>query len=50
MRKKPGYSKAFSPETKLNSVYFFMQLSDNWHFFIGNIRLAVGARIPAKNS
>lgn len=35
--------KAFLPEAKLNSVYFFMQLSDNWHFFIGNIRLAVGA-------
>ncbi|TAL46806.1 MAG: OmpA family protein [Chitinophagaceae bacterium] len=35
--------KAFLPETKLNSVYFLMQLSDNWHFFIGNIRLAVGA-------
>ena len=35
--------KAFLPEAKLNSVYFIMQLSDNWHFFIGNIRLAVGA-------
>jgi len=35
--------KAFLPEAKLNSVYFLMQLSDKWHFFIGNIRLAVGA-------
>jgi len=35
--------KAFLPEAKLNSVYFLMQLSDNWHFFISNIRLAVGA-------
>ncbi|HKC36592.1 MAG TPA: OmpA family protein, partial [Chitinophagaceae bacterium] len=35
--------KAFLPETKLNSVYFLMELSDNWHFFIGNIKLAVGA-------
>jgi flagellar motor protein MotB len=35
--------KAFLPDAKLNSVYFFMNLSDNWHFFIGNIRLAVGA-------
>src|SRR5262245_45922218 len=35
--------KAFLPEAKLNSVYFLMPLSDKWHFFIGNIRLAVGA-------
>jgi hypothetical protein len=35
--------KAFLPEAKLNSVYFHMLLSDNWHFFISNIRLAVGA-------
>jgi len=35
--------KAFSPEAKLNSVYFFMQLSDKWHYYISNIRLAVGA-------
>lgn len=35
--------KAFAPEAKLNSVYFNMQLSDKWHYYIGNIRLAVGA-------
>ena len=35
--------KAFLADAKLNSVYFLMQLSDKWHFFIGNIRLAVGA-------
>lgn len=36
--------KAIVPEAKLNSLIFFIQLTDgNWHFLIGNLRLAVGA-------
>ncbi len=35
--------KAFSTDAKLNSVVFFMQLSDKWNFIVGNIRLATGA-------
>lgn len=35
--------KAFLPDAKLNSLIFFMQLSDKWNFIIGNIRLATGA-------
>jgi OOP family OmpA-OmpF porin len=31
------------PEAKLNAVVFEMQLTDNWHFLITNIRLATGA-------
>jgi OOP family OmpA-OmpF porin len=35
--------KAILPEAKLNAVVFEMQLTDNWHFLITNIRLATGA-------
>lgn len=36
--------KAIVPEARLNSLIFFIQLTDgNWHFLIGNLRLAVGA-------
>jgi outer membrane protein OmpA-like peptidoglycan-associated protein len=36
--------KAIAPEAKLNSFLFWIQLTDgNWHFLIGNLKLAVGA-------
>jgi OmpA-OmpF porin, OOP family len=35
--------KAFAADAKLNAFLFFIQLTDNWHFFVSNIRLAVGA-------
>ena len=35
--------KAISPEAKLNAFLLFIQLTDNWHFYVSNIRLATGA-------
>jgi flagellar motor protein MotB len=36
--------KAIVPDAKLNSFIFWIQLTDgNWHFLIGNLKLAVGA-------
>ena len=35
--------KAFSPDAKLNAFLFSVQLTGDWHFFVSNIRLAVGA-------
>jgi OmpA-OmpF porin, OOP family len=35
--------KAISPEAKLNAFLLFVQLTDNWHFYVSNIRLATGA-------
>ena len=36
--------KAIVPEAKLNSLIFWIQLTDgNWNFLISNLRLAVGA-------
>jgi flagellar motor protein MotB len=36
--------KAIVPGAKLNSFIFWIQLTDrNWHFLIGNLKLAVGA-------
>jgi len=35
--------KAISQQAKLNSFILFIQLTDNWNFYISNLRLAVGA-------
>jgi OmpA-OmpF porin, OOP family len=35
--------KAISPDAKLNAFLLFIQLTGDWHFFVSNIRLAVGA-------
>ena len=35
--------KAISPEAKFNAFIISIQLTDDWHFFVSNIRLAVGA-------
>ena len=35
--------KAFEKDANLNALLFWVQLTDNWHFLIGNLRLATGA-------
>ena len=35
--------KAIAPDAKLNAFLFSVQLTGDWHFFVSNIRLAVGA-------
>lgn len=35
--------KAISPEAKFNAFLIYIQLTGDWHFFVSNIRLAVGA-------
>ncbi len=35
--------RAIAPEAKLNTLLFWIQLTDKWHFLISNLRLGVGA-------
>lgn len=34
--------KAIAPDAKLNAFLFFIQLTGDWHFYVSNLRLAVG--------